>query len=255
MQTTNFTILINHQIIVLLNNYYNSISSLYFALIKKIMMENEIKTNETQVNTEQAHYITKVYGWMALVTVISGLVAFFTNHNPAIAKMIISNSYTFWVLIGLQVGIIIFLTALINKMSANIAVVSFVLYSIVTGFVFSSLYTVITLGGDIASTFFIISAMFGLMAAIGHFTKTDLKSTGRIILMGLVGCVIATSVNYFMDSDALYWITSFAGVVIFIGLVVIDSKKLKEINKIGNEGSDDDEKEAIMGAVCLYIVF
>lgn len=217
-------------------------------------MERDIILDSDQILAEQTRFITKVYGWMAFALGITGLVAFYAAQTPALLSLIFSNSYGFWILFGLQIGIVIFLTARIDKMSANMAIGSFILYSIITGFVFSMIFLVFTMG-SIASTFFITAGTFATMSIIGYYTKTDLTSFGRIMMMALVGLIIASVVNYFMNSPTLYWITTYVGILIFTGLIAYDTQKIKEMNIIGNEGTDTDKKEAIMGALCLYLDF
>lgn len=217
-------------------------------------MEKDIILDSDQILSEQSRFITKVYGWMAFALGLTGLVAFYTAQSPELLSLIFSNSYGFWILFGLQIGIVVFLSARIDKMSANTAIGSFLLYSIITGFVFSMLFLVFTMG-SIASTFFITAGTFAVMSIIGYYTKTDLTSFGRIMMMALVGLIIASIANYFMNSSTLYWITTYAGILIFTGLIAYDTQKIKEMNIIGNEGTDDDKKEAIMGALCLYLDF
>lgn len=217
-------------------------------------MERDIILDSDQILAEQTRFITKVYGWMAFALGLTGLVAFYAAQTPALLSLIFSNSYGFWILFGLQIGIVIFLTARIDKMSANMAIGSFILYSIITGFVFSMIFLVFTMG-SIASTFFITAGTFATMSIIGYYTKTDLTSFGRIMMMALVGLIIASVVNYFMNSPTLYWITTYVGILIFTGLIAYDTQKIKEMNIIGNEGTDTDKKEAIMGALCLYLDF
>jgi FtsH-binding integral membrane protein len=217
-------------------------------------MEKDIILDSDQILMEQSRFITKVYGWMAFALGLTGLVAFYTAQSPELLSLIFSNSYGFWILFGLQIGIVVFLSARINKMSANTAIGSFLLYSVITGFVFSMLFLVFTMG-SIASTFFITAGTFAVMSIIGYYTKTDLTSFGRIMMMALVGLIIASIANYFMNSSTLYWITTYAGILIFTGLIAYDTQKIKEMNIIGNEGTDDDKKEAIMGALCLYLDF
>jgi FtsH-binding integral membrane protein len=217
-------------------------------------MEKDIILDSDQILMEQSRFITKVYGWMAFALGLTGLVAFYTAQSPELLSLIFSNSYGFWILFGLQIGIVVFLSARINKMSANTAIGSFLLYSVITGFVFSMLFLIFTMG-SIASTFFITAGTFAVMSIIGYYTKTDLTSFGRIMMMALVGLIIASIANYFMNSSTLYWITTYAGILIFTGLIAYDTQKIKEMNIIGNEGTDDDKKEAIMGALCLYLDF
>jgi FtsH-binding integral membrane protein len=217
-------------------------------------MEKDIILDSDQILMEQSRFITKVYGWMAFALGLTGLVAFYTAQSPELLSLIFSNSYGFWILFELQIGIVVFLSARIDKMSANTAIGSFLLYSVITGFVFSMLFLVFTMG-SIASTFFITAGTFAVMSLIGYYTKTDLTSFGRIMMMALVGLIIASIANYFMNSPTLYWITTYAGILIFTGLIAYDTQKIKEMNIIGNEGTDDDKKEAIMGALCLYLDF
>jgi hypothetical protein len=109
--------------------------------------------------------------------------------------------------------------------------------------------------GSIASTFFITAGTFAFMSILGYFTKTDLTRFGNIMMMALVGLIIASLVNIFWQNSTLYWITSSLGVLIFTGLIAYDTQKIKEMNIIGNEGTDADKKEAIMGALTLYLDF
>lgn len=217
-------------------------------------MNTDINLLDDQSLSEQSRFITKVYAWMAFALAITGLVAFYSAQSPLVWGLIFSNSYSFWILFGVQIGLVIFLTARINKMSANVAIGAFILYSMVTGFVFSMIFLVYTMS-SIASTFLITAGTFATMSIIGYFTKTDLTGFGRIMMMALVGVIIASVVNYFMNSSTLYWITTYAGILIFTGLIAYDTQKIKEMNIIGNEGTDEDKKEAIMGALTLYLDF
>lgn len=217
-------------------------------------MEKDLILDSEQIVQEQTRFITKVYGWMAFALALTGLVAFYTAQNPDLFYFIFSNQIGFWVLFGLQIGLVIFLSARINKMSATVATGSFILYSIITGIVLSSIFYVFTMA-SIASTFFITAGTFAVMSIIGYFTKTDLTSFGKIMMMALVGLIIASIVNLFMASSTLYWITTYAGILIFTGLIAYDTQKIKEMNIIGNEGTDSDKKEAIMGALILYLDF
>lgn len=232
----------------------DSIQNLFLICAKYLYMEKDLILDTDQIVKEQTRFITKVYGWMSFALALTGFVAYFTAQTPELVYLIFSNQIGFWLLFGAQIGIVIFLSARINKMSANVATGSFVLYSIITGFVFSSIFLVFTMG-SIASTFFITAGTFAVMSALGYFTKTDLTSFGRILMMALVGIIIASIVNIFMKSPAMYWFVTYAGVLIFTGLIAYDTQKIKEMNIIGNEGTDSDKKEAIMGALILYLDF
>jgi FtsH-binding integral membrane protein len=219
-------------------------------------MEKDLILDSELIKSEQSRFMVKVYGWMSFALALTGLVAYFTAQSPELVYLIFSNRIGFWILFGAQLGIVIFLTARINKMSAAVATGSFVLYSIITGFVLSSVFFVFT-EGSIASTFFITGGTFAFMSILGYYTKTDLTSFGKILMMALVGLIIATVVNLFVggNSGTLYWVTTYAGVLIFTGLVAYDTQKIKEMNIIGNEGTEEDKKEAILGALSLYLDF
>jgi FtsH-binding integral membrane protein len=140
-------------------------------------------------------------------------------------------------------------------MSAVVATIIFILYSVLFGLTLSFIFKVYT-SESIASTFFITAGTFGIMSAYGYLTKTDLTKWGNILFMGVIGLVISSLVNQFLlQSSLLYWITTCAGVLIFVGLTAYDTQKIKNANIIGNEGSDDDHKESIIGALILYLDF
>ena len=134
------------------------------------------------------------------------------------------------------------------------AALVFILYSMINGFTLSVIFLIYT-ADSIASTFFITAGTFAVMSIYGYFTKSDLSRLGNILLMGLMGLVIASVVNVFFQDETLYWITTYAGVLIFTGLIAYDTQKIKNLNIMGNEGTDEDKKEAIIGALTLYLDF
>jgi len=207
-----------------------------------------------QIAAETQRYMVKVYGWMGLGLVITGFVAMYTASSPALLNIIFGSKWIFFGLIILELIAVAVLVSLINKMSANIATVVFILYAIVNGLTISCIFVVYT-EASIASTFFVTAGTFSVMSFYGYTTKTDLSKWGNILFMGLIGLLIASVVNYFMKSEMLYWITTYVGVLIFVALTAYDTQKIKSTNIIGNEGSDEDHKEAIMGALTLYLDF
>jgi FtsH-binding integral membrane protein len=146
------------------------------------------------------------------------------------------------VLVGVLVGAI-------HKMSAVTATLVFIFYSILNGVTLSSIFFVFT-AESISNVFFIAAGTFAVMSAYGYFTKSDLTKLGNILFMALIGLV-----NMFLKSEMLYWISSYAGVLIFVGLIAYDTQKLKKLNVIGNEDTDEGKKEAIIGALTLYLDF
>lgn len=207
-----------------------------------------------QAAAETQRFMVKVYGWMCLALVITGFVAMYTASTPALLNFIFSSKWMFFALIILQFVAVGVLIGLINKMSSAMGTVIFILYSILNGLTLSLIFVVYT-EESISSTFFVTAGTFAVMSIYGYTTKSDLTKWGNILFMGLIGLVIASVVNYFMQSTMLYWITTYAGVLIFVGLIAYDTQKIKNLNVIGNEGTDDDKKEAIMGALTLYLDF
>jgi uncharacterized protein len=210
--------------------------------------------NVEQIAAENQRYMVKVYGWMCLAMIITGGVAMFTASSETISTAI-ANPYIFYGLIIVQFIAVAVLVNLVNKMSAFIATIIFVLYSVLFGLTLSFIFKIYT-SESIASTFFVTSGTFGVMSIYGYLTKTDLTKWGNLLFMGLIGLIIASLVNQFLlRSSLLYWITTCAGVLIFVGLTAYDTQKIKNANIIGNEGSDEDHKESIIGALILYLDF
>ena len=139
-------------------------------------------------------------------------------------------------------------------MTASQATGTFILYSGLNGITFSFIFLAYT-ASSITSAFMVTAGTFGAMSLYGYATKKDLTSWGSFLFMGLIGLVIASLVNMFLHNPALTWITTYAGVLIFVGLTAYDTQKIKMMNVLGNEGTDEDQKEAIIGALTLYLDF
>ena len=217
-------------------------------------MNEQILISPEQVAREQQRFITKVYGWMAGALAITGVVAMWTVGSESMISFIFLNR---WVFIGLLIVKLLMvgsLAALVHKMSVTTATVIFILYSILTGFVFAGLFLVYTTG-SIASTFLITGGMFALMSAYGYFTGNDLTKFGSLLFMLLIGLIIASIVNIFMNSSMLYWITTYVGIFIFTGLIAYDTQKIKNMGAEVSEGTDEYRKGAIIGALSLYLDF
>lgn len=203
---------------------------------------------------EQQRFMTKVYGWMSFALVITGLVAKLTATTPQLVELIFSNRLVPIVLIIFQFVLVGSLVAFIQKISATSATLIFILYAALNGLTLSVIFLVFT-EASLASTFYITAGTFGVMSLYGYFTKSDLTKLGNLLFMALIGLIIASVVNMFFNSEMFYWITTYAGVLIFVGLTAYDTQKIKNMNIIGNEGTDEDKKEAIVGALTLYLDF
>lgn len=217
-------------------------------------MNNFLEISQEQEIAETKRFFVRVYGWMTLALIITGLTAFRTATSPEILDFIFGQKFVFYGLLILELVLVGFLVGAINRMTAVTATIVFALYSILNGLTLASIFFLFTTE-SIATVFFIAAGTFAVMSAYGYFTKKDLTKMGNILIMALIGLIIASVVNMFLKSEMLYWISSYAGVLIFVGLIAWDTQKLKKMNIIGNEGTDDDRKEAIIGALTLYLDF
>ncbi|GET31478.1 membrane protein [Prolixibacter bellariivorans] len=217
-------------------------------------MDNYIGISKEEALAETQRFIVKVYSWMSFALLITGGVAMWTAMHVDIVRMIVQNQILFFGLIIGEFLMVGYLVGWIQKMSAQTATLVFVLYSVLNGLTFSVIFLLYT-AASIASTFFITAGTFAVMSAYGYFTKSDLTRWGNLLFMGLIGVIIASVVNMFFHSPALYWFTTYAGILIFVGLTAYDTQKIKKMNVIGNEGTEEDKKEAIVGALVLYLDF
>lgn len=207
-----------------------------------------------QIKAEQASFMTKVYGWMTSALIVTGFISMFVASSPELLVTIVGNKLFFYGLLIAEIGIVWWLSSRVQSMSANTATLWFFLYAILNGMTLSVIFVVYTTS-SIASTFFITAGTFGAMSVYGYFTKKDLTSWGNILFMGVIGLIIAGIVNIFWKNDMFGMIVSAIGVLIFTGLTAYDTQKIKEMNIIGNAGTDEDRKEAVMGALTLYLDF
>jgi FtsH-binding integral membrane protein len=165
----------------------------------------------------------------------------------------IYNSALRWVVMLAPLGVVFYMSFGINKMSASKAQTTFWVFAALMGLSLSSLLLYYT-GMSVTRVFFICSATFGAMSIYGYTTKRDLTKLGSFLMMGLIGIIIASIVNLFLQSEKMYWIISYLGVLIFIGLTAYDTQKIKNMYA----ASDSIEimgKKAVMGALTLYLDF
>lgn len=209
-----------------------------------------------QAELSMSSYIAKtmqrVFGKMFLGILVTAFVSLGIASSPALLEMIFSSRAIFWVLIIAQFGVVIWLSAGINKMSATTASLLFYVYSALTGVTLTPIFFAYT-GDSIVKTFFITSATFGVMAAYGYITKKDLSKMGSILFMALIGLIVVSLVNFFLASPALTWAISLAGVAIFVGLTAWDTQKIKQMALETDERNVG--KLAAIGALTLYLDF
>jgi FtsH-binding integral membrane protein len=214
-------------------------------------------TRDRELSMSQAFpaLMRKVYVWMTLALIITGVTAFGVANSPGVINAIYSNSAVMWGLIIAELALVIGISAAINRLSLATATLLFVLYSAINGVVLSSIFLVYTTS-SIASVFFITAGTFAVMAFVGYTTKADLTSLGKILLMALIGLIIASLVNvFFLKSTGFDLIVSYVGVLIFVGLTAYDSQKIKQMLMMAPDAGESSQKLALLGALSLYLDF
>ena len=204
--------------------------------------------------TAFASLMRKVYVWMTLALVITGFTAYGVATSPGVLQLIFGNQILFWGMIIAELALVIGVSAAINRLSLTTATLMFILYSVINGALFSSIFLIYT-ASSIATVFFITAGTFGVMALIGYTTKTDLTSIGKYLFMALIGLIIATLVNMFIKSEGFTYILSYIGVLIFVGLTAYDSQKIKQMLLQAPDAGEGAQKLALLGALTLYLDF
>ena len=199
--------------------------------------------------------LKNVYLWMTMALAISGLTAMLVAGNAELVQTIYAGRGTLLVLFLVQFGLIWLISARIGTMSFVTATLLYIAYSVVTGVTLSSIFLLFTTG-SIASVFFITAGTFAALSIYGFVTKKDLSTWRSYLIMGLIGLIIASIVNWFLASEMMYWIISYVGVAIFIGLTAYDTQKIKQLAYACHmEDEETRNKVALLGAITLYLDF
>ena len=197
-------------------------------------------------------HMLRVYNYMGLGLVITGIVAFVVSQTPALYVPIFQTPLK-WVVMLAPLAFVFFFSFRIHAMSAATAQMAFWAFAAVMGLSLASVFLVFT-GTSIARTFFITATMFGAMSLYGYTTKRDLSQFGSFLMMGLIGVVIASIVNIFLGSSALQFAISVIGVFVFVGLTAWDTQNIKE-QYAENYDQESQQKLAVFGALSLYLNF
>lgn len=217
-------------------------------------MENNYYSVSSQPAVGVGSLMKSVYMWMTIALGITGIVALYVAQSSQLLYALFSNSILFWGLIIAEFVLVFVISARIQAMSFSTALILYLLYSVINGITLSLIFIFYT-SSSVASTFFVTAGTFGVMSLIGYFTKKDLSKLGGILFMLLVGLIIATVVNLFMQSSAMYWIITYAGVLIFVGLTLFDTQKIKILLEECQADEETTQKIALLGALTLYLDF
>ena len=213
-------------------------------------------------------YMMSVYNYMASGLALTGLVAYMLYQMVGGSEIQIVNGVMYnlsplgqsiysgplmWIIALAPLGVVLYMSFGIRGMSASRAQTMFWVFSFLMGLSLSSILLTYT-GESIARVFFITASTFGAMSIYGYTTKRDLTGFGSFLFMGLIGIIIASIVNIFMQSPALYYGISILGVLIFVGLTAYDTQKIKNMY-MAYDSAEVAAKKAIMGALTLYLDF
>ena len=197
----------------------------------------------------------KVYQFMAMGLILTALAAYLTASSPFMINLLYSSRAPMIIIAVAEIGLVIWLSAGITKISAGTARNIFFVYSILNGLLCSSVLLVYT-GESVSKAFLSTAGMFGAMSIYGLYTQRDLTSMGSFLRMGLFGLIIAMVINLFMRSSAMEMYISIFGIIIFLGLTAWDTAKIKALS--GSVDSRDENmtgKVAVLGALALYLDF
>ena len=199
-----------------------------------------------------AAFLRSVYGWMCAGLAITAGTAWFVAGSPGLVQAIATNRLAFWGLLIAQFGIVIFLSARVQRLAPATAALLFIAYSALTG-AFLSFVLLLFTSQSVTSTFLVTGGMFGALALYGSVTKRDLSGLGQFAMMGLIGVVLASIVGIFWQNDLFQFVLSVCGVVVFTALTAWDARRLKAMALALPEGQTGSY--AIVGALSLYLDF
>jgi len=203
---------------------------------------------------DERRFMVRVYGWMSVALALSAVAAAATVSTPTLYRWIVLNRPVFFGLILGEFGLVLYLGAAISRMSPAAAKAAFVGYSLLNGLTLSVVFLAYT-AESIEATFLVTATTFGAMSLYGYTTKRDLTRLGSFLFMGLIGFVIASLVNLFLRSDALSFVVTYGGILVFVGLTAWDTQKIRAMGSGEGAGTVQAGKTAVLGALALYLDF
>jgi len=198
----------------------------------------------------------RVYSWMTLGLLTTAVVAFGVAATPPLLRLIATNPLLFYgALIGELILVFVF-SAAINRMSPTVAMLIFFGYAALNGVTMSLIFLIYT-GTGIAVSFLATASMFAAMSIVGYTTKIDLSKFGSLLMMGLIGMIVASVINWFLASSMLYWIITYFGILLFVGLTAYDTQWIKNAttHAVMQGNAQMESRIGLMGALRLYLDF
>ncbi len=197
-------------------------------------------------------FLRRAYGWMFAGLVITGLVAGAVAQSPALLRLLFGNTLVFLALVFAQLGLVVWIGRRIETMSPTTAAAIFLGYAGLTGLVFGGIFTVYTTA-SLGTTFLVTAGMFGALAVYGTITRRSLQGLGQFAFMGLIGLILASVVSLFWHNDAMEFVITVVGVIVFTALTAYKAQMLKAM-ALAYEG-EQAESMAIFGGLTLYLSF
>jgi uncharacterized protein len=216
------------------------------------MSWNQPSTMAAGTDVRITAFLSRVYGWMFLGLLVTAGTAFAVASSPLLIETFILNRILFWILLFGQLGLVFYLSARVNKISPVTAATLFMVYSVSVG-ITTSVFLLIYTGASLFATFIVTAGMFGSLALFGTFTKRSLAGIGQFAFMGLIGLIIAMIVGLFWQNDALQFVISVVGVIVFTALTAWDAQRLKHMAVALPDGRVG--AYAVVGALSLYLDF
>ncbi len=221
-------------------------------------MNNINNYNDQSINIDTSavsrSFVANVFSYMTLALVITGVAAYWFAASGNILALMQGSSLLLWGIMLAPIGMVLIMSFAFNRLSFTALMGLFLAYSLVNGISLSVIFLIYS-SAAISKVFFITAGLFATMAVVGYTTKTDLTKLGSILMMAVFGIVIASLVNYFMESAAFDYLISCVGVLVFTGLVAYDTQKVKRIGAGVEYGTATAGKLALMGALSLYLDF
>ena len=223
--------------------------------------KTDLNNIESAVIVNERSLFASVFTWMFLALGVTTSFSLLFAYNPDLGSMLYKEdqmgrmgiSIIGWICMLAPLGLVLVMNFAFNKLSFTALMAIFFGYAALNGISFSAIFHIYSLD-SIGVVFASTCALFGIMAVAGYTTKTDLTKMGSLLMIGLIGIVIASLINFFMHSDTMGYIISIISVIVFTGLTAYDVQKIKEMAQY-SDGSSDFKKMGVMGALTLYLDF
>ncbi|HTK72048.1 MAG TPA: Bax inhibitor-1/YccA family protein [Croceibacterium sp.] len=201
-------------------------------------------------------YMLSIYNYMTSGVLLTGIVALLFSSggvNSPAARVFLTGGLLAWILMLAPLAIVFAMSFGANRFAKSTLQMLYWGFAVLMGLSLSTIFLVYT-GGSIAATFFATAGAFAGLSLVGYTTKKDLSAFGTFLIMGVVGLIVASVINMFVQSPGLMWAISFLGVLIFAGLTAYDTQRLK-VSYYTMRGTEWAGKMIVLGALSLYLDF